>query len=829
MVAVKRFSQDRSLYDGESPMSALPSFGLRLPRSFLNSPGQRPITGKKAVTFFCTFSGPATCLLALSSLVVVVPGASAGFLTALNTPAGLEPSAVAVGDFNEDGIPDLVLIGVNKGTGNPNETGQAMVLLGRGDGTFQAGAIYLLGAQRAYDNWQVIATSVAVGDFNRDGHLDLAVTNSGDNTISVLLGNGDGTFQAPQNTAVGIEPLALAVADFNGDGYLDVAVLNSAHISGNQYGEGTVGLLLGNGDGSFQPAQTYQTGRAPSGLAVGDFNCDGALDLAVTIPNLNGGNGTVAIFLGKGDGSFQAAQSYAVGPLPQAPAVADFNGDGHLDLAVPNQGYPAKGVSVLLGNGDGTFQAAQNYATNSTLYSLAVGDFNADGRPDLVLVGPAGAAIWLGQGDGTFQAGQFLGVGAGPVAVADFNQDAKSDLAVIDSGSAPYHGVLSVLLGKGDGAFLTAPSYPVGKGYCGPLAVGDFNGDGIADLAVAEGGGTVLYDGTDATVVIWFGNGDGSFRQGPSFLSGQGTWDIAVADFNGDGKQDLLVTNYYVSGGRFNMVRTSDYRIFLGNGDGTFQNPIVYPNDHYPPFPRPGIGDFNGDGIPDLALATSGPATPQSSSCTVSIWLGKGDGTFQVGPSYQVAGQYSQLATGDFNGDGILDLAVVAAGLTIFLGKGDGTFQSANQYAVQGGFLLSLALGDFNGDGLLDIALNTMTVDYNDGKPGLLNLFSGNGDGSFQAPETFPAGVGPGILAVGDFNGDGIQDLAFTGGMLDSVSVMLGKSDGTLVAAQNFACGSVSVTGCIAVADFNGDGNLDLAVANTAAFSILLNDGHWPR
>jgi hypothetical protein len=127
----------------------------------------------------------------------------------------------------------------------------------------------------------------------------------------------------------------------------------------------------------------------------------------------------------------------------------------------------------------------------------------------------------------------------------------------------------------------------------------------------------------------------------------------------------------------------------------------------------------------------------------------------------------------------------------------------------------------------MDIAVNTMPVNDIGPPPGLLNLFLGNGDGSFQAAETFPAGVGPGLLVDGDFNGDGIQDLAFRGGLLDSVSVMLGRSDGTLAAAQNFACGSESA-GAIAIADFNGDGNLDRAVENVAGFSILIHDGHWP-
>jgi len=285
----------------------------------------------------------------------------------------LRPSAtaksVAVGDFNGDGLADLAVV-VNAPFSGP---GSLFVLLGNGDGTFGEPSSFSAGTSSP-------SKALAVGDFDRDGNLDVVVTNSGPSiSLSVLLGNGDGTFHPANVIDLGVSPLvawSVAVADFDEDGNLDVAVgLHSGTF---------ICVLLGDGQGSFQPPVRYETGIRPEVVAVADFNRDGHADLAVTLagqafPPVSGG---VSVLLGNGDGTFQPLSSFPGGVFNPSQIVAvDFDGDGKLDLAVGND--TANDISVLLGNGDGTFRPAVSFATGNHPNSIAIGDFNNDGKPDL--------------------------------------------------------------------------------------------------------------------------------------------------------------------------------------------------------------------------------------------------------------------------------------------------------------------------------------------------------------------------------------------------------------------------------------------------------------
>jgi hypothetical protein len=337
-----------------------------------------------------------------------------------------------------------------------------------------------------------LPVSVAVGDFNGDGKLDLAVVNYWINNVSVLLGKGDGTFLPAGSSDTGYHPLCVAVGDFNGDGKPDLAVANYSY----PFTNGSVSVVLGNGDGTFQPALNFLAGSGPCSVAVGDFNGDGLLDLAVANSSDYYGNRSgVSVLLGNGDGTFQPALNYAAGSEFTAVAVGDFNGDGKQDLAVANSNYlyTNGSVSVLLGQGDGTFQFAGSYAAGYYPHSVAVGDFNNDGIFDLAVANylTNSVSVLLGKGDGTFQPAVNYPTGPSPssVAVGDFNGDGKLDLAVANAGSWPFFsdGSVSVLLGKGDGTFQATVNYAAGT-RPSSVAVGDFNGDGFPDLAVANFG-----------------------------------------------------------------------------------------------------------------------------------------------------------------------------------------------------------------------------------------------------------------------------------------------------------------------------------------------------
>jgi hypothetical protein len=348
--------------------------------------------------------------------------------------------------------------------------------------------------------------SIAAADFNGDGTLDLAVANEAGGSISVLLGRGDGTFAGAVNYAAGASPRSVAVGDFNSDGVPDLAVASSA--------EGTITVLLGNDDGTFAALPAIAAGGSPSSVAVGDFNHDGVPDLAVAIDA--GGAGSVTILLGNGDGTFKIANRYFVGSSPQALAIADFNGDGALDLVTVNYGN----VSVLLGNGDGTFQSDATHAlasgNSSGAAGVAVGDFNGDGLPDIAAASSGVVSVLLNQGGGNFGLAAGYSVGAAnSIAVADFNGDGRADLVVGDVEGRN----LIVLAGKGDGAFANPVNYAAGD-LPQAIAVGDFNGDGRADLAVAMSSGSAAVFLSEQTVT--------ATATGISVL-GAGTQDVSAS------------------------------------------------------------------------------------------------------------------------------------------------------------------------------------------------------------------------------------------------------------------------------------------------------------
>lgn len=321
---------------------------------------------------------------------------------------------------------------------------------------------------------QPFSYSIAEGDFNGDGSLDVAVSvtnndNPSGGWVAVQLNTGNGTLGPAVNYDCGVNPIGVVVGDFNLDGSLDLAVGSSS---------GTA-VLLGNGDGTFRSAVFY--GGASSSPMVADLNGDGKPDLVVTT------TGGISVLLGNGDGTFQQPVFCATGTLPDAIAVADYNGDGKIDVAVAN--WTDNNVSVLLGNGDGTLQSPINQKVGVHPDSLVAADFNGDGKTNLAVVNANGkgtgtgtVSILQGNGDGTFKLAGSLTVGAGAasVAAADFNRDGVPDLVVSNTSGSP--GTLSLFLGLGNGNFQSPLKLTLDVDM-EALAAGDLNGDGYPDVA----------------------------------------------------------------------------------------------------------------------------------------------------------------------------------------------------------------------------------------------------------------------------------------------------------------------------------------------------------
>jgi len=733
--------------------------------------------------------------------------------------------------------------------------------------------------------------SVAVGDFNGDGKPDLAVANNSSNTVSILLGNGDGTFTPAASPATGGKPYSVAVGDFNGDGKPDLAVAN--------YGSNTVSILLGNGDGTFTPAASPATGSHPDSVAVGDFNGDGKLDLAVA----NLFSGTVTILLGNGDGTFTPAASPATGTHPYSVAVGDFNGDGKLDLAVANR--VSDNVTILLGNGDGTFTPAASPATGTDPISVAVGDFNGDGKLDLAVTADISnnVIILLGNGDGTFTATPlFLGFGSSPgsEAVGDFNGDGKLDLAVADY----QNGYVIILLGDGTGNF-TATAWPA-QTCSAPIsvAVGDFNRDGRLDLTTACNSTTdvfILPQGdpvTFSSTSLSFGNqvvGSTSAAQTVTLTNNQNvTLNFGSIVASGDFAETHTCGAFIGAGGTCTISVTFTPTA-VGNRTGTLTI-----NDDAPGSPQTVSLSGTGVGTPVASLTPSSLSfSPQSvgttsagqnltlsntgnATLTITSIASSGDfaqsnncaGFMPAGYSCTITVTFTPTVTGTRTGAiTVTDDSNGVPGSTQ-MSTLSGTGAPApnpvplmNQplvpdsaapggagftLTVNGAGFVSGATVDWNGSPRATVFVNesqvTATINTADiavavtASVTVLNPTPGGGASNVvffpitnPTPSVFfgnapgsPVATGntPYSVAVGDFNGDGKMDLAIANLNSNTVTILLGNGDGIFTpTAQSPATGLGPIF--VAVGDFNGDGKLDLAVANFAGYTvtILLGNG----
>lgn len=326
-----------------------------------------------------------------------------------------------------------------------------------------------------------VPTGVAFGDFNKDGILDMAICDDYNNTVTIYFGNGNGTFQSPTSAdvyQVGNQPLNIVVGDLNHDGYLDLVTADGlgSHIS----------VLLGQANGLFAQAQQYATGGLPQSITIGDFNRDGNLDIATP----NAGDNTVSVLLGNGDGTFKPHVDYPVGNKPYDLKTADLNGDGILDLAVVNlqgsSGLPSGSISVLIGNGDGTFQTQVAYEAPGGPNAVGVGDLNGDGHPDLVTSDGGGAfTVLLNSGTGTFPTHVSYPSCHFPayvVGLADLKNNGNLDAIIPNFGCTE----VTAAFGNGDGTFVKIPSFFPVDTNPDALGVADLNGDGLLDIVVLD-------------------------------------------------------------------------------------------------------------------------------------------------------------------------------------------------------------------------------------------------------------------------------------------------------------------------------------------------------
>lgn len=546
--------------------------------------------------------------------------------------------------------------------------------------------------------------------------------------------------------------------------------------------------------------------------------------------------------------------------------LADVNGDGKLDVIAEYEyqlmglGGFTGGIQILLGDGLGGFQRAGSFSLDGfTNGSMAVGDLNGDGKPDIV-VGlppaalldqttglPAGSLVLaMGKGDGTFATSILPTpneIGPASIAIADLNGDGKNDLVFLTcplTTDVPFvPNQVAVMLGKGDGTFLPQAVFPVNveapttvlndAGTVSAIAVGDVNGDGIPDI-VTNG------------ITILLGDGKGGFPTRKDFLNTTGE-SVVLTDFDGDGKVDVLIGigNPLVLSRQFPLGKgfpfTQDaLTVFLGDGTGGLAAAPLAPSPNAAtgraaPFNRPGqvadaaltAGDFNQDGVTDLAFV--------SEYQYLSVFLASASGAITPSFTYDFAA-VDQLAfptsvvAGDFNQDGIPDLAVTVArptsdgSILIFLGKGDGAFLAPVSIDAPGS-IWSLVTGDFNKDGHADLAAIETTPNFEADR---VVVFPGQGDGTFATPRMYAAGTGAIALAVGDFNRDAFDDIAVANGT--GVSLLLGKADGTLSPGANITSPEGTSLVSLAAADLNGDGKLDLMAGFQAqGVAILFGNG----
>ena len=729
----------------------------------------------------------------------------------LITPdVGPYPTPFAVADFDRDGADDLVVVWFNY------PRSRISYLHGLSNGAFAEPVTI------ASDDWSWEA--LAVGDVNEDQRLDIVVQNTYPGSVDVLLGNGDGSFEAPTRypyTVLGW-PQTTLIADLNLDGHLDLALTSSA---------GAVWLMPGNGDGSFAPAYEASASSGASGAAVGDFDQNG-------IPDLVFGEywqDRASVLLGTAAGQFGPPIHLPAGFHPTDVTIGDWNEDGHSDLVIANGGvrcdccYVIVGdstVTMYTGNGDGSFTPAPSIETGLYPTSVRLADMDMDQHVDLVVghdpwggvicfaggaVSPEhgdkarshplsstapsgilghdperypGLSIFRGHGDGSFDTTPwFRTLEAGrDLAVGDWNQDGRPDLM---ASHKELHN-LSVYLG-GSRAFAESPAVSVSDLPDGLLSA-DVDGDALPDLAIACW--------TAGTVDVVRNVGNRTFAAPVQVPVGLHPADLASADFNSDGIVDFAVGLFGTADSSQSSPQDGELVILRGTGSGQFSLVARLETGGHVSSVR--VGDLNADGRPDIVVGHTIPAS-------LATFITDANGhpqrthTLELDPTHWLP----TIGLADFTGDGIFDVAVPLGtdGVTVLPGRGDGSFQPVG-FPYPYTTFETLEVSDLNEDGLPDL--------LGSGWLHSVSRMLGKGNGTFETTPV-PVGLYPAWANSADLNGDVIPDLATVSRYSESATVYLGTGNGSFVDRLDYGIGPGAVD---AVAeDFDDDGLPDLAIA----------------
>ncbi len=744
--------------------------------------------------------------------------AKIGLFSATQIPAGggLDQSGqypTVRGDFNGDGKPDFANI-VRVYSSSPGWTSSVSVVLGNGDGTFNPAILT-----------PVQVSEFMVGDVNGDHKDDIIILHQVDwqhamATFDVLISNGDGTFTPGNSYSITSNPLAGAtLADVNADGVLDL-------VAADQASPGNVWTLLGNGDGTFQTPTFVSLGGTPAVfpplyLTFADLNGDGMLDIAL----INGDGGELQVYLATSATSFAPPASYMTvdGHLNSGGLTAgDLTGDGKPELLVPNE--TDDDITVYKNNGDGTFQIGQYYAgalsatpggtvADVCPYAVTVADVNSDGNADVISTNTCSSdiTVLLGNGDSTLRIPSVgYAIGGYPTTSAIVADFDGDGRPDIVVGDNEFS--LVYMRGYGDGTFGAALN------YYSPIA------DGGHAYGVTIASGDFNGDGNEDFVVgntgdptvgitVFLSRTDGSLLPGVNYGTGDGNYEsVAVADFDQNGKLDIAVAD--VTGG---VVR-----IFNGVGDGTFTTGGKFTTDSSATWPVAIVaGDFNHDGYPDIAAVNY-------FSKNVGILLNDQNGGFVLSANYSLSGYPvypSNIVAASLRGNSTLDLILPLAGrasVAVLSGNGDGTFLPEGDLALDG-FPMDVAVGDLNQDAKPDLAV---TVGSNG-----IDVVLGNGDGTFQTPQLFVSSLQDvrgdlpltSNVKILDIDGDGKPDLVYTNPEFGTVGILYGRGDGTFDAPAEFPAGGYAWG--LATADLNQDGAPDVVVAgdNFAGVTVLLN------